>query len=354
MSKRSASSVPLSADESRSRRRVGSPASQSRSSSDTDVTPDCDLTAPLPLTYTSPLSLGPASKVTADDLVEWRDSGLTIVEELPRSERKGLVFNKRWAERYAFMSLHGSTYQWNIVAGTHPAPPEGENFVLQAWRLPLDRRQVNILVGETVLRCSSLWSKHIFCGFSFSFSASNRSLCAGNMSGSAADESFAAYQEAAKVMSAKKGSAKPEGPPKNLCRPLRMVSSKTLQSCTCSQELALAEPSFPTSYKQDHQELHQISASELTSNQVGHENFKETPSEATSGESRAEGASQTQDGDTQPGRRPLSLVALVDECDYTFHGSAGNLHQRETVVPEHQQRGEPQGLGHETSLNRGP
>lgn len=73
MSKRSASSVPLSADESRSRRRVGSPASQSRSSSDTDVTPDCDLTAPLPLTYTSPLSLGPASKVTADDLVEWRD-----------------------------------------------------------------------------------------------------------------------------------------------------------------------------------------------------------------------------------------------------------------------------------------
>ncbi|KAF3556082.1 hypothetical protein F2Q69_00012665 [Brassica cretica] len=146
----------------------------------------------------------------------------------------------------------------------------------------------------------------------------------------------------------------PEGPPKNLCRPLHMVSSKTLQSCTCSQELALAEPSSPTSYKQDHQELHQISGSELTSNQVGHEYFKETPSEATSGESRAEGASQTQDGDTQPGRRPPSLVALVDECDYTFHGSAGNLHQRETVVPEHQQRGEPQGLGHETSLNLGP
>ncbi|KAF2532838.1 hypothetical protein F2Q70_00030525 [Brassica cretica] len=130
-----------------------------------------------------------------------------------------------------------------------------------------------------------------------------------------------------------------------------MVSSKTLQSCTCSQELALAEPSSPTSYKQDHQELHQISASELTSNQVGHEYFKETPSEATSGKSRAEGASQTQDGDAQPGRRPPSLVALVDECDYTFHGSAGNLHQRETVVPEHQQRGEPQGLGHEMSLN---
>ncbi|KAL0704874.1 hypothetical protein Bca4012_071299 [Brassica carinata] len=295
MSKRSASSVPLSADESRSRRRVGSPASRSGSSSDTDVTPDCDLTAPVPLTYTTPLSLGPASTVTADDLVEWRDShtpgeiavyeaffeigfrgviaalivglgdffeislsqlnppawriliaiqnlgdlehislginevlfayhlaplnggegrlhlrprsGLTIVEELPRSERKGLVFKKRWAERYAFMSLPGSTYHWNIIAGTHPAPPEGENSVLQARRLPLDRRQVNILVGETVLRCSSLWSKHIFCGFSFSFSAYNRSLCAGNMSGSAADESFAAYQEAAKVMSAKKGSA---------------------------------------------------------------------------------------------------------------------------------------------------
>ncbi|KAG2322905.1 hypothetical protein Bca52824_016118 [Brassica carinata] len=59
-------------------------------------------------------------------------------------------------------------------AGTHPTPSEGESTVLRARQLPLDRRQVDILVG--------------------------------NMSGSAADYSFAAYQEAAKVMSAKRGS----------------------------------------------------------------------------------------------------------------------------------------------------
>ncbi|KAL0898711.1 hypothetical protein Bca101_082672 [Brassica carinata] len=95
---------------------------------------------------------------------------------------------KKWAERYAFMSLPGSTYQWNIIGspGTHPAPSEGESTVLRARQLPLDRRQVDILVGETVLRRSILWR---------------------NMSGSVADDSFAAYEEAAKVMSAKRGSA---------------------------------------------------------------------------------------------------------------------------------------------------
>ncbi|KAG2304443.1 hypothetical protein Bca52824_033094 [Brassica carinata] len=74
------------------------------------------------------------------------------------------------------MSLPGSTYQWNIIAGTHPAPSE----VSPGSTASLDSRQVDILVSETVLRRSSLWR---------------------NMSGSAADDSFAAYQEAAKVMS---------------------------------------------------------------------------------------------------------------------------------------------------------
>ncbi|KAG2306830.1 hypothetical protein Bca52824_026578 [Brassica carinata] len=100
---------------------------------------------------------------------------MPIVEELPKAGRKGLAFNKKWAERYAFMSLHGFTYQWNIIAGTHPAPSEGESTVLRARQLPLDPRQVDFLVG--------------------------------NMSGSAADDSFAAYQEVAKVMSAKRESA---------------------------------------------------------------------------------------------------------------------------------------------------
>ncbi|KAG2314594.1 hypothetical protein Bca52824_017716 [Brassica carinata] len=84
------------------------------------------------------------------------------------------------------MSLPGSTYQWNIIVGTHPTPSERENTVVRARQLPLDRRQVDVLVGETVLGRSS--------------------LCR-TMSGSAADDSFAAYQESAKVMSAKKGYA---------------------------------------------------------------------------------------------------------------------------------------------------
>ncbi|KAG2255606.1 hypothetical protein Bca52824_074900 [Brassica carinata] len=67
------------------------------------------------------------------------------------------------------------------VAGTHHATSEGESTVLWARQLPFDRRQVNFLVSETVLRRRSLWRN-------------------------VADDPFAAYQEAAKVMSVKNGS----------------------------------------------------------------------------------------------------------------------------------------------------
>ncbi|KAF3567475.1 hypothetical protein DY000_02014457 [Brassica cretica] len=100
-------------------------------------------------------------------------SGLPIVEELPKSDRKVPVFNKKWQERYAFLVFPGSSHRWNFIVGTHPAPSEGEKAVLWARQLPADRRQVNFLVSETVLRRSSFWT----------------------------------YQEAAKVMSAKKGSS---------------------------------------------------------------------------------------------------------------------------------------------------
>ncbi|KAG2311966.1 hypothetical protein Bca52824_023523 [Brassica carinata] len=145
MSKRSASSVPLLVGGALFRKRVDSPASQSGSSFDPSVELNGDLLAPLPLTYAyiAPPLVGPASTVVEDDLVEWQ-------------------------------------------TGTHPAPSEGESTVLWARQLPLDRRQVDFLISETVLRRNSLWR---------------------NMSGSGADDSFAAYQEAAKVMSAKKGSA---------------------------------------------------------------------------------------------------------------------------------------------------
>ena len=41
------------------------------------------------------------------------------------------------------------------AVGTHPAPSEGEKAVLWARQLPADRRQVNFLVSETVLRRST-------------------------------------------------------------------------------------------------------------------------------------------------------------------------------------------------------
>ncbi|KAL0734220.1 hypothetical protein Bca4012_010430 [Brassica carinata] len=75
MSKHSVSSVPLLAGGARLRKRVGSPASQSKSSSDPSVELDCDLPTPLPLTYAyiAPPPVGPASSVVEDDLVEWRN-----------------------------------------------------------------------------------------------------------------------------------------------------------------------------------------------------------------------------------------------------------------------------------------
>ncbi|KAF3579671.1 hypothetical protein DY000_02031731 [Brassica cretica] len=197
--------------------------------------------APLPLycVYAAPPLVGPASSVGEDDLVEWRSrgtipaviaglcnlfeispsqlnphawriliaiqnlrdleyltlginevlfayhlaplkggegrfhlrprSGLPIVVELPNNDRKGPVFNKKW---------QGTR--------THPAPSEGEKAILRARQLPADRRQVNFLVSETVLRRSSLWR---------------------DMSGGATNDPFEAYQEAVEVMYAKKGSS---------------------------------------------------------------------------------------------------------------------------------------------------
>ncbi|KAH0868212.1 hypothetical protein HID58_075234 [Brassica napus] len=71
------------------------------------------------------------------------------------------------------------------MPGTHPALPEGEDTGFRARQLPLDRRQVPFLLSDSALHRSSLW---------------------GNMSRNTSNDPFAAYQEAAKVMSSKKGS----------------------------------------------------------------------------------------------------------------------------------------------------
>ena len=45
-------------------------------------------------------------------------SGFPIVEELPRSDRKGSAFIKKWKERYVFMALPGHSYHWNFIGGS--------------------------------------------------------------------------------------------------------------------------------------------------------------------------------------------------------------------------------------------
>ncbi|KAF2531296.1 hypothetical protein F2Q70_00030256 [Brassica cretica] len=268
-----------------SRRRVDSPVSRSDNSLDPGMGSEYDLAAPLPYAYASPPSIGPASSVSEDDLVEWRRkysfssstilripapeerassfipgqiaiyeaffdigfrgvipalvaslcdffkispsqlnppswrllvaiqnlgdlenlsfginevlfsyhlaplngnegrlhlrprSGLPIMEELQKGDRKGSAFSKKWQERYIFVMLSGHSYHWNFIAGTHPVLSEGEDTVVRARQLPLDRRQVPFLLSDS------------------------------NMSGNTSNDPFAAYQEATKVMSAKKGSA---------------------------------------------------------------------------------------------------------------------------------------------------
>ena len=95
-----------------------------------------------------------------------------------------------------------------FAVGTHPAPSEGESTVLRARQLPFDRRQVNFLVSEIVLRRSSLCSKYLFSLSAFTFSQTpDDYFYSENMTGNVADDPFVAYQGAAKVMSAKKRSS---------------------------------------------------------------------------------------------------------------------------------------------------
>ncbi|KAF3560136.1 hypothetical protein F2Q69_00013414 [Brassica cretica] len=111
-------------------------------------------------------------------------SGLPIMEELSKNDRKGPIFGKKWQDRYAFMVLPGSTYRWNFLELIPLLWKERVTFSGQR-ALPLERCQVANLVGPEVLQRNRLWE---------------------NMSGGAAQYPMAAFKEAAEAITSKKGS----------------------------------------------------------------------------------------------------------------------------------------------------
>ncbi|KAG2328781.1 hypothetical protein Bca52824_011509 [Brassica carinata] len=154
MSKHSGSSVPLMAERLGSRRRKDSPLSKSGSSSDPHDESGHKSLAPAPLSYASPIP-------PLDRFHLRPRNGLLIVEELPKSDRKGLAFE-----------------------GTHPALAEGESNFTRAGALPIERRQVAHLISSEVLRRSRLWD---------------------GMAGGDKEDPITAFKRAADAPSAKRG-----------------------------------------------------------------------------------------------------------------------------------------------------
>ncbi|WZZ77668.1 hypothetical protein YC2023_098240 [Brassica napus] len=187
LKRRMDSSVPTAADRARLKRRMNSPVSRSDSSSEPCKGCDCDLMATLPLccVYAAPhwtlYTQAPRSVCDFPLLPLSRHSRLrgTDARSL-RSDRAEHAFGRCVATFFELLS-DVSCFLRKAFPRTHPAPAEGERAVIRARQLPIDRRQVNFLVSETVLRR--------------------------NMAGGVANDPFTAYQEAAKVMSAKKGSS---------------------------------------------------------------------------------------------------------------------------------------------------
>ncbi|KAF3573602.1 hypothetical protein F2Q69_00058466 [Brassica cretica] len=115
-----------------------------------------------------------------DPAITWGPGGRTKIRRSSRNpeavwepgdsliDSEIVIGNRRLCENTGFSLRSGDP-------GTHPAPAEGERAVIWARQLPVDRLQVNFLVRD--------------------------------MAGGVANDPFTAYQEAVKVMSAKKGSS---------------------------------------------------------------------------------------------------------------------------------------------------
>ncbi|KAF2619196.1 hypothetical protein F2Q68_00039207 [Brassica cretica] len=241
MSKHPTSSVPTAADRARVKRRMDSPVSRSDSSWEPCEGSDCDLMATLPLScvYAAPPLVGPGSSVGEDEMAEWRSRYLlpsyvnlraptaeerassyipgeiTVYEAFFDSGLRGVIpaLIVGLCNLFEISPSQLNPLSWRILIaiqnlGDLEYLSLGINEVMFAYHLsPLNGGEWRFHLLAAACRsrdspCSSRRRESCYPGTPASCISSP-----GNMAGGVANDPFMAYQEAAKVMSAKKGSS---------------------------------------------------------------------------------------------------------------------------------------------------
>ncbi|KAF3549606.1 hypothetical protein DY000_02007545 [Brassica cretica] len=202
MSKRSASSVPAAADRARLKRRMDPSISQSDSSSEPCEGSDCDIMTPLLLScvYVAPPLVGPSTSMGEDELAEWRNRYSLppfVVLRVPTLGERASSYipgDIAVSEAFFYSGLRGWDSSRSFRRRKHRSLGTTASY----------RSSPGELLGQ---RRSSLWSKYSLGVSALLSLVSNDYSYSGNMSRNVAGDSFTAYQEVARVTSAKKGSS---------------------------------------------------------------------------------------------------------------------------------------------------
>ncbi|KAF3498437.1 hypothetical protein DY000_02052844 [Brassica cretica] len=247
MSKRPSSSVPTAADRARVKRRMDSPVSRSDSSWEPCEGSDCDLMATLPLScvYATPPLVGPGSSVGEDEMAEWRRRYLLpsyVILRAPTAEERASSYIPGEIAVYEafFDSGLRGVIPTLIVGLCNLFEISPSQLNPPAWRILIaiqnlgDLEYLSLGINEVMFAyhlsplnggegrfhllaaaCRS-WTSFQKPGLTL-LQQKERELLSGhdsflyivarNMAGGVANDPFTAYQEAAKVMSAKKGSS---------------------------------------------------------------------------------------------------------------------------------------------------